>query len=292
MVSIFFQLALHILIFVLLGLCACWYFRRQTPQPSSQTPGVPGDVRQQASSADGNGPSTSSSSQQDSRPLECSDLREGTTRVRAPFVFNGDADMLREWVFAVEMAMKMQALRTPSQMVDFAAMHLSGNACLWFLNAKDAALTDVFGPLHEQEQARLRLMSVTQESTLDEYINLFSRLSLFLPEVDDHTRALLFVHGLSKTTICDRDPRFTSAFFQEVFATLGTSIKMSAANYPQTDGQTERMNRIVEDTLRSFINHRQDNWDQLLPLCVFAINNSSQASTEHTPFFLNCGQHP
>ena len=69
--------------------------------------------------------------------------------------------MLREWVFAVEMAMIMQALRTPSLIVDFAAMHLSGNACLWFLNAKDAgetfpdwptfkaALTDVLGPLHE-----------------------------------------------------------------------------------------------------------------------------------------------
>ena len=200
---------------MLLGLCACWYFRRQTPQPSSQTPGAPGDVRQHASSADGNGPSTSSSSRQDSRPLECSDLREGTARVRAPFVFNGDADMLREWVFVVEMAMKMQALRTPSQMVDFAAMLLSGNACLWLLKAKDtgetfpdwptfrAALTDVFGPLHEQEQARLRLISVTQESSLDEYINLFSRLSLLLPEVDDHTRALLFVRGL-KTDIRSR----------------------------------------------------------------------------------------
>ena len=100
------------------------------------------------------------------------------------------------------------------------------------------------------------------------------------------------LHGLSKTIICDRDPRFTSVFFQEVFATLGTSIIMSTANHPQTDGQTEHMNRIVEDTLRSFINHRQDNWDQLLPLCGFAINDSSQASTEHAPFFLNYGQHP
>ena len=60
---------------------------------------------------------------------------------------------------------------------------------------------------------------------------------------------------------------------------------MSTAHHPQTDGQTERMNRVVEDVLRIFVNHRQDNWDQLLPLCEFYINDSSQASTDQTPFF-------
>ena len=100
------------------------------------------------------------------------------------------------------------------------------------------------------------------------------------------------LHGLSKSIVCDRDPRFISAFFQELFTTLGTNIKMSTAHHPQTDGQTERMNRIVEDVLRIFVNHRQDNWDQLLPLCEFSMNDSSQASTDQTPFFLNYGQHP
>ena len=52
------------------------------------------------------------------------------------------------------------------------------------------------------------------------------------------------------------------------------------------------MNRVVEDTLRAFVNHRQTNWDELLPLCQFAINNSFQTSTGESPFFLNSGQHP
>ena len=67
---------------------------------------------------------------------------------------------------------------------------------------------------------------------------------------------------------------------------------MSTANHPQTDGLTERVNRVVEDCLRSFVNHHQSHWDSLLPLCQFAINNSYQSSTGESPFFLNSGQHP
>jgi len=100
------------------------------------------------------------------------------------------------------------------------------------------------------------------------------------------------LHGLSRTIVCDRDPRFTSRFFKEVFSALGIDLKMSTANHPQTDGQTERMNRTVEDTLRTFVNHRQNDWDELLPLCEFAINDADQASTGETPFYLNYGLHP
>ena len=74
------------------------------------------------------------------------------------------------------------------------------------------------------------------------------------------------LHGLSTTIVCDRDPRFTAAFFKEVFGKLGTQLCLSTANHPQPDGQTERMNRVVEDILRAFVNYKQDNWDQLLPL--------------------------
>ena len=99
------------------------------------------------------------------------------------------------------------------------------------------------------------------------------------------------LHALSDSIVCDRDPRFTASFFQEVFDQLGTKLALSTAN-PQTDGSTERMNRLVEDILRAFVNHRQDNWDTLLPLCEFAINSSQQASTGNTPFFLSYGLHP
>ena len=86
--------------------------------------------------------------------------------------------------------------------------------------------------------------------------------------------------------MCDRDPRFTASFFQEVFDQLGTKLALSTANHPQTDGSVERINRLVGDILRAFVNHKQDNWDTVLPLCEFANNSSQQASTGNTPFFL------
>ena len=100
------------------------------------------------------------------------------------------------------------------------------------------------------------------------------------------------LHGLSKSIVSDRDPRFTATFFQEIFNLLGTQLKFSTSNHPETDGQTERMNRIVGDVLRCFVNHRQNNWSTLLPLCEFAINDMVQGSTNETPFFINLGYHP
>ena len=67
---------------------------------------------------------------------------------------------------------------------------------------------------------------------------------------------------------------------------------MSTTYHPQTDGQTERANRTLEDMLRAFVNYRQDNWDECLPAAEFAYNNSIQASTGYTPFELDCGQAP
>ena len=98
--------------------------------------------------------------------------------------------------------------------------------------------------------------------------------------------------GLSKSIVSDRDPRFTASFFKEVFSLLGVKLQMSTSNHPQTDGLTERVNRVVEDCLRSFVNHRQSNWDEFLPLCQFAINNSCQASACESPLFLSSGHHP
>ena len=66
---------------------------------------------------------------------------------------------------------------------------------------------------------------------------------------------------------------------------------MSTANHPQTDGQTERMNRTLEDMLRCLVNFHQDDWDHLLPLVEFAYNNQINASTKETPFYVDTGRH-
>jgi hypothetical protein len=109
---------------------------------------------------------------------------------------------------------------------------------------------------------------------------------------DIFIRDIFSKHGLPKSIVSDRDPRFTSDFSTEFNRQLGIDQHLSTAFHPQTDGQTERMNRYVETILRGFVNPAQDNWDTLLPLVEFAINNSYQASIRSTPFFLNYGRHP
>ena len=99
------------------------------------------------------------------------------------------------------------------------------------------------------------------------------------------------LHGMPLEIISDRDPRFTAAFWQAVFKRLGTRLKMSTADHPQTDGQTERVNRVLEELLRSYA-HSFEHWSDQLPIAEFAMNNSVHASMSHTPFFVNGLRHP
>ncbi|KFY06188.1 hypothetical protein V491_08796, partial [Pseudogymnoascus sp. VKM F-3775] len=89
-----------------------------------------------------------------------------------------------------------------------------------------------------------------------------------------------------------RDKLFTSKFWQSLMAQLGTNHKLSTAFHPQTDGQTERLNQTLEQYLRSYVNHQQDNWVQLLLLAQFAYNSATAESTKISPFFANHGWQP
>ena len=99
-------------------------------------------------------------------------------------------------------------------------------------------------------------------------------------------------HGVPQHLVSDRDPRFTSVFWKHLCKELGIKPCMSSAFHPQSDGQTERMNQVVEEVLRNYLDTDQKQWDVLLPYVEFAINNSVNASTGETPFFMNYGMHP
>ena len=100
------------------------------------------------------------------------------------------------------------------------------------------------------------------------------------------------LHGWPKTFITDRDTKFKEAFFTAVAAQMGTTQVYGSAYHHETSGQVERMNRLLEETLRHYVNKQLDNWDELLPCAEFAINNSFQQSIMTTPFQLNYGYHP
>ena len=90
----------------------------------------------------------------------------------------------------------------------------------------------------------------------------------------------------------DRDRIFTSGFWREFLAHMNVKPNLSTAFHPQTDGQTERVNQVLEQYLRVFCNYQQDNWEELLPLAELAYNNATHTSTGQTPFFANYGHHP
>ncbi|KAH7485293.1 Transposon Tf2-8 polyprotein [Phytophthora ramorum] len=132
------------------------------------------------------------------------------------------------------------------------------------------------------------------------FVDRFSKmvhLAAVPAEVTAKQTACLFVdmvfrhHGMPLDIVSDRDPRFTARFWQEVFTRLGTQLSMSTADHPQTDGQTERVNRVLVDTIKSYA-HSFHQWSDCLPMAEFAINNSVHVSTGHTPFYVNTMRHP
>jgi len=87
------------------------------------------------------------------------------------------------------------------------------------------------------------------------------------------------LHGLPESIILDRGPQFTAGLMRELNEILGIKSKLSMVFYPQTDGQTERVNQEIEQYLRMFIDHRQDQWPEWLGTTEFTYNNKTHLST-------------
>jgi len=86
--------------------------------------------------------------------------------------------------------------------------------------------------------------------------------------------------------------QFVAGMIKELNNLLGIQTKLLIAYYPQMDGQTERMNQELEQYLRIFINHRQEQWPDWLGTVEFAYNNKVHIVTKTSPFKINYGQDP
>ncbi|KAA0052124.1 ty3-gypsy retrotransposon protein [Cucumis melo var. makuwa] len=92
------------------------------------------------------------------------------------------------------------------------------------------------------------------------------------------------LHGVPVSIVSDRDARFTSKFWKGLQTAMGTRLDFSTAFHPQTDGQTERLNQVLEDMLRACALEFPGSWDSHLHLMEFAYNNSFQVTIGMAPF--------
>ena len=100
------------------------------------------------------------------------------------------------------------------------------------------------------------------------------------------------LHGLPADIVLDRGSVFISGFWKELMEHLGVELNLSTAFHPQTDGQTERVNQVLEGYLRHYSNFQQDDWAELLPLAEHAYNVATSESTKVSPFYANYGFEP
>lgn len=130
-------------------------------------------------------------------------------------------------------------------------------------------------------------------------VDRYSKMVLYIPAcktwtAQDFTRVftdcVVCKHGVPKEIVSDRGSIFTSAFWSEICFQLRIARRLSTAFHPQTDGQTERQNQVLEHYLRIFCCEQQDDWAPMLLIAEFTYNNTVHSSTGTSPFQAYCGK--
>ena len=89
-----------------------------------------------------------------------------------------------------------------------------------------------------------------------------------------YVREIIRLHGMPKILILDQDVKFTSNFWRAFFEVVGTTLRMSTAYHPETDGQTERVNQVMEGMMRMYCLDEPSKWYEYLPLVEFVYNKT------------------
>jgi hypothetical protein len=138
-------------------------------------------------------------------------------------------------------------------------------------------------------------------TTIFVVVDRFSKYGHFTPLKHPYTapqvaqtffEVIFRLHGIPTSIVCDRDPVFTGIFWRELFRLHSTKFNFSSAYHPQTDGQTEVVNRTIEMYLRCFTSSSPRQWAKWLPWVEYCYNTGFHSATKRTPFEIVYGRPP
>ncbi|GAU45527.1 hypothetical protein TSUD_400740 [Trifolium subterraneum] len=111
------------------------------------------------------------------------------------------------------------------------------------------------------------------------------KIGTLVPKLAEiYVEQIIRLHGIPSSIVSDRDPKFTSRFWESLQEVLGTKLRLSSAYHPQTDGQSERTIQSLEDLLRACVLEQGESWDSCLTLIEFTYNNSFHSSIGMAPY--------
>jgi hypothetical protein len=140
-----------------------------------------------------------------------------------------------------------------------------------------------------------------RRDTIFVVVDRFSKMAHFIPchKIDDASivaqlffREIIRLHGIPKTIVSDRDAKFLSHFWRSLWNKLGNKLLFSTTCHPQTDGQTEVVNRTLSTMLRAILDKNLRRWEDCLPHVEFAYNHATHYSTKMCPFQIVYGYIP
>ncbi|GAU49588.1 hypothetical protein TSUD_138750 [Trifolium subterraneum] len=208
-------------------------------------------------------------------------VKLGMLKLTNPFL-----EKIRECQKEDEKLMKRVTLVIEGQENDFkvdenGVVKFRGRVCV--PDVPDIAM-DFFGGLPKTAKGNEVIWVVVDRLTKSAHF-IAIKMGTLVPRLAEiYVEQIIRLHGIPSSIVSDRDPKFTSRFWESFQEALGTKLRLSSAYHPQTDGQSERTIQSLEDLLRGCVLELGESWDSCLPLIEFTYNNSFHSSIGMAPF--------